>query len=184
MVSRRANGAAPQREVRVRDWRALASRLFEALVAGYEQRARRDFERLAAGVPLTDLFHAGQYWGMTASVTPGLLRATARLAASRYMAASCTTRDQERPRSGSARRRAGGRSQRSTSRRSWPPTRWRRTVRRARSCTGRACTSLITEWCRARDASAPAAPARAPGRPTADPRDAQTGKMNSMGRRG
>jgi methanogenic corrinoid protein MtbC1 len=55
LAALRATGTAPQREVRVRDWGAQASRLFEALVAGDEQRARRDFERLAAGVPLTDL---------------------------------------------------------------------------------------------------------------------------------
>ena len=38
-------------------------------------------------------------------------------------------------------------------------------------------SSLITEWRRARDASAPAAPARAPGRPAADPRDAQIARL-------
>jgi methanogenic corrinoid protein MtbC1 len=51
----RAAGAEPRPEVRVRDWAARAERMFEALVAGDEHRARRDFERLAAGVPLTDL---------------------------------------------------------------------------------------------------------------------------------
>ena len=34
-------------------------------------------------------------------------------------------------------------------------------------------SSLITEWRRARDAGATAGPARPPGRPAADPRDAQ-----------
>jgi transposase len=39
-------------------------------------------------------------------------------------------------------------------------------------------SSLITEWRRARDASAPAAaPAPAPGRPAADPRDAQIARL-------
>jgi transposase-like protein len=38
-------------------------------------------------------------------------------------------------------------------------------------------SSLITEWRRARDASAPAAPARPHGRPAADPRDAQIARL-------
>jgi len=39
-------------------------------------------------------------------------------------------------------------------------------------------SSLITEWRRARDAAAPAAgPARTPGRPAADPRDAQIARL-------
>ena len=38
-------------------------------------------------------------------------------------------------------------------------------------------SSLITEWRRARDAGAPAAPARPPGRPAADPRDAQIARL-------
>jgi transposase-like protein len=38
-------------------------------------------------------------------------------------------------------------------------------------------SSLITEWRRARDAGAPAGPARAPGRPAADPRDAQIARL-------
>ena len=37
--------------------------------------------------------------------------------------------------------------------------------------------SLITEWRRARDAGAQAGPARAPGRPAADPRDAQIARL-------
>src|ERR1700722_19455005 len=37
-------------------------------------------------------------------------------------------------------------------------------------------SSLITEWRRARDVGAPA-PARAPGRPAADPRDAQIARL-------
>jgi hypothetical protein len=46
---------------------------------------------LAMGDDDLDLFQAGQYRGMTTDVAPGLSRATARLAASRYPAASCTT---------------------------------------------------------------------------------------------
>jgi transposase-like protein len=38
-------------------------------------------------------------------------------------------------------------------------------------------SSLITEWRRARDASVPAAPAQPPGRPAADPRDAQIARL-------
>jgi transposase len=38
-------------------------------------------------------------------------------------------------------------------------------------------SSLITEWRRARDASAPAAPARQPGRPAADPRDTEIARL-------
>ena len=51
-------------------------------------------------------------------------------------------------------------------------------MRRARSCAGRACTpASITEWRRARDAGALAGPARPPGRPAADPRDAQIARL-------
>jgi transposase len=38
-------------------------------------------------------------------------------------------------------------------------------------------SSLITEWRRARDASAAAGPARTPGRAAADPRDAQIARL-------
>jgi transposase-like protein len=38
-------------------------------------------------------------------------------------------------------------------------------------------SSLITEWRRARDAGAQAGPARPPGRPAADPRDAQIARL-------
>jgi|SRR5271165_1354496 len=55
LAAQRAAGAEPRREVRVRDWAMQVGRLFEALIAGDEHRARRDFGRLAAGVPLTDL---------------------------------------------------------------------------------------------------------------------------------
>jgi excisionase family DNA binding protein len=55
LLARRAAGAEPSREVQVRDWAAQADRLYGALVAGDEARARHDFERLAAGVPLSGL---------------------------------------------------------------------------------------------------------------------------------
>jgi excisionase family DNA binding protein len=55
LAALRAAGTEPRREVRVRDWAVPAGRMFEALVAGDEHRARRDVERLAAGVSLTDL---------------------------------------------------------------------------------------------------------------------------------
>ena len=55
LVARRAAGAEPPPEVRVRDWAAQADRLYAALVAGDEARARHDFARLAAGVPLAGL---------------------------------------------------------------------------------------------------------------------------------
>jgi MerR family transcriptional regulator, light-induced transcriptional regulator len=55
LAARRADGAEPRREVRVRDWAAQAGRLYTALVTGDETRARHDLGRLDAGVPLTDL---------------------------------------------------------------------------------------------------------------------------------
>jgi excisionase family DNA binding protein len=55
LAGRRAAGAEPRREVRVRDWDAQASRMLDALRAGDESRARADFERLAGGVPLAEL---------------------------------------------------------------------------------------------------------------------------------
>src|SRR5271166_5971746 len=55
LAARRAAGAEPRPEVRVRDWAAQADRLYTALAAGDETRARHDFGRLAAGVPLTEL---------------------------------------------------------------------------------------------------------------------------------
>ncbi len=55
LAARRASGAEPPREVRVRDWEAQADRLYAALVAGDETQARHDFGRLAAGVPLAEL---------------------------------------------------------------------------------------------------------------------------------
>ena len=55
LVARRAAGAQPPQEVRVRDWAAQADRLYAALAAGDEARAGHDFGRLAAGVPLAGL---------------------------------------------------------------------------------------------------------------------------------
>ncbi len=55
LLARRAAGAEPSSQVQVRDWAAQAGRLHAALVAGDEARARRDFARLAAGVPLFEL---------------------------------------------------------------------------------------------------------------------------------
>jgi len=55
LLARREAGVEPPPRVRVRDWPAQASRLHGALVAGDEARARRDFARLAAGVPLSKL---------------------------------------------------------------------------------------------------------------------------------
>jgi excisionase family DNA binding protein len=55
LLARRAAGAEPPAEIQVRDWAAQASRLHAALVAGDEAKARHDFGRLAAGVPLTEL---------------------------------------------------------------------------------------------------------------------------------
>ena len=55
LAERRSAGTPPRPDVRIRDWTAQASRLYEAIVAGNETLARNDFERLAAGVPLVDL---------------------------------------------------------------------------------------------------------------------------------
>jgi MerR family transcriptional regulator, light-induced transcriptional regulator len=55
LAERRASGAPPRAEVRVRDWPAQAGRLYDAIVAGDETLARHDFDRLALGVPLIDL---------------------------------------------------------------------------------------------------------------------------------
>ena len=54
LAAQRASGTEPRQEVHVRDWAAQAG-LYEALVAGDETRARHDFGRLAAGVPLAEL---------------------------------------------------------------------------------------------------------------------------------
>jgi len=55
LLARRAAGVEPPQEVQVRDWAAQADRLYATLVAGDETQARRDFGRLAAGVPLAGL---------------------------------------------------------------------------------------------------------------------------------
>ena len=55
LAERRASGAAPRPEVRVRDWSVQADRLYDAIVSGDETLARHDVDRLALGVPLIDL---------------------------------------------------------------------------------------------------------------------------------
>jgi len=55
LMARRAAGAEPPRELRVRDWGAQAARMYAALVAGDEAQARYDFGRLATGVLLAEL---------------------------------------------------------------------------------------------------------------------------------
>ena len=55
LAERRASGAQPRREIRVRDWAAQAGRLYDALVAGDETRARHTFARLTPAVPLSDV---------------------------------------------------------------------------------------------------------------------------------
>jgi len=55
LAERRASGAAPRPEIRVRDWQAQVDRLYDAIVAGDETLARHDFDRLAVGVPVLDL---------------------------------------------------------------------------------------------------------------------------------
>jgi len=55
LAARRAAGAEPPGQLKVRDWAAQADRLYAALAAGDEARARRDFDRLAAGTPLIGL---------------------------------------------------------------------------------------------------------------------------------
>jgi methanogenic corrinoid protein MtbC1 len=49
LLARRTAGAGPSREVRVRDWDAQAARLYAALLAGDEARARQVFGRLTGG---------------------------------------------------------------------------------------------------------------------------------------
>jgi MerR family transcriptional regulator, light-induced transcriptional regulator len=55
LLAKRAAGAEPPAEVKVRDWAAQADRLYAALVAGDEALARQDFDRLAAGTPVVGL---------------------------------------------------------------------------------------------------------------------------------
>jgi hypothetical protein len=89
----REHGRPPPQDLRSRDRRhshrldldagaRLVSVDLQEHVADAQGRA------LAMGDDDLDLFHAGQYRGMTAGVAPGLSRVTARPAASRYPAAS------------------------------------------------------------------------------------------------
>jgi len=55
LMARRAAGAEPPPEIRVRDWAAQADRLYATLIAGDEALARQDFDRLAAGTPIVGL---------------------------------------------------------------------------------------------------------------------------------
>jgi excisionase family DNA binding protein len=55
LAERRAAGTAPRPEIHVRDWEVQAGRLYDAIVTGDETLARREFDRLAAGVPLIDV---------------------------------------------------------------------------------------------------------------------------------
>jgi len=55
LAARRASGTAPRPDIRVRDWAAQAGRLHAAIMSGDETLARHIFDRLARGVPLTDL---------------------------------------------------------------------------------------------------------------------------------
>ena len=55
LLARRQAGVEPPQEVRVRDWAAQAGRLYTALAAGDEAKARQEFDRLAAGTPLVGL---------------------------------------------------------------------------------------------------------------------------------
>jgi MerR family transcriptional regulator, light-induced transcriptional regulator len=55
LLARRAAGAEPAHEVKVKDWAAQVARLYAALASGDEATARRDFGRLAAGMPLSAL---------------------------------------------------------------------------------------------------------------------------------
>jgi excisionase family DNA binding protein len=55
LAARRASGTAPRSHIRVRDWDAQADRLHAAVMAGDETLARHVFDRLARGVPLSEL---------------------------------------------------------------------------------------------------------------------------------
>jgi len=55
LAARRASGTAPRPNIRVRDWAAQAGRLHAAIMSGDETLARHLFDRLARGVPLTEL---------------------------------------------------------------------------------------------------------------------------------
>src|SRR3954453_3719981 len=55
LAARRAAGPAARLDIRVRDWDAQANRLHAAVMAGDETQARHLLDRLARGVPLTEL---------------------------------------------------------------------------------------------------------------------------------
>ena len=55
LAARRASGTAPRPNIRVRDWASQADRLYAAIASGDETLARHIFDRLARGVPLTEL---------------------------------------------------------------------------------------------------------------------------------
>src|SRR5260370_11001041 len=55
LAARRASGTAPRPSIHVRDWTAQADRLHAAITSGDETLARNLFDRLARGVPLTEL---------------------------------------------------------------------------------------------------------------------------------
>jgi MerR family transcriptional regulator, light-induced transcriptional regulator len=55
LAERRAAGTAPRPDVQVRDWAAQSDRMHHAIVSGQETLARREFDRLAAAVPMIDL---------------------------------------------------------------------------------------------------------------------------------
>ena len=55
LAARRASGTTPRPDIRVRDWTAQADRLYAAIRSGDETLARHIFDRLARGVPLTEL---------------------------------------------------------------------------------------------------------------------------------
>ena len=55
LAARRASGRAPRTTISVRDWTAQADRLYAAIMSGDETLARHVFDRLARGVPLTEL---------------------------------------------------------------------------------------------------------------------------------
>ena len=55
LAAQREAGREPARLIHVRDYSAQADRLYSAIVAGEETRARQGLARLAGGVPLIDL---------------------------------------------------------------------------------------------------------------------------------
>ena len=55
LATQRELGGEPVREIQVRDWASPADRLYSALVAGDETRARQRMDRLAGGVAVLDL---------------------------------------------------------------------------------------------------------------------------------